>query len=249
VRWVQSPELAALQGVRHGFTARSGGVSQGALGTLNLAPRPGSTPAGVAENWARVTARLALPGAPVALVHQVHGCGVLDGDGAVSASQVVGEGDAVVVTRPGVVAAVRVADCVPVLIAGPGGVAAVHAGWRGTAAGVVAAAVSVLCERTGAAPGDLVAAVGPCISAQAYEVGDEVVQGISARVPPTVFVHPGQPRPHVDLKAANAWLLVQAGVERVDVLGHCTHGDAGFYSHRRDGPATGRQAGVIAWSP
>ncbi len=247
MRWVESPALAGLARIRHGFTARSGGVSEGALASLNLAPRPGEDPDHLAENWARVTARVGLPGASVALVHQVHGALVLDGDGAGAPDEVVGEGDAVVVTRPGVLAAVRIADCVPILIAAPGGVAAVHAGWRGTAEAIVQRAVAALCQRVGCGPGELVAAIGPCIAVDAYQVGPEVVAGIASVVPEQAFVQPRQPRPHVDLKAANAWLLDDCGVGRVDVLPHCTHGDSGFYSHRRDGPATGRQAGVIAW--
>jgi polyphenol oxidase len=249
VRWVQSPALATLHGVRHGFTARSGGDSQGGLASLNLAPGPGESPETLASNWSRVATRLGLVGAPVALLHQIHGNLVLDGDDATGADRVVGEGDAVVVTRPGVIAAVRVADCVPVLLAAPGGVAAIHAGWRGTAAAIVQSAVAVLCDRTGATPDQVTAAVGPCISVDAYEVGDEVVAGVGAVVPTDVFVQARQPRPHVDLKAANAWLLREAGVGRIDVLTHCTATDPGFYSYRRDRGITGRQAGVIAWSP
>ncbi len=249
MRWVQSPVLRALHGVRHGFTDRSGGVSQGALASLNLAPRPGELPQALSTNWSRVTTKLGLSGAPVALVHQVHGSVVLDGDHATRADRVVGEGDGVVVTAPGVVAAVRVADCVPVLLAAPGGVAAVHAGWRGTAEAIVQVAVTTLCERTGAGRDHVVAAIGPCISVEAYEVGPEVVAGLEAVVPPEIFLQPRDPRPHVDLKAANAWLLTQAGVREVDVLPDCTMRDSGFYSHRRDGGLTGRQAGVIAWSP
>jgi YfiH family protein len=179
---------------------------------------------------------------------QVHGHFVLDGDGAAEAQDVVGVGDAVVVTRRGIVAAVRTADCVPILLAGPGGVAAVHAGWRGTAAAIVGKSVAALCARTGARPEQLVAAIGPCIGVGAYEVGEEVVQGIAAVVPAEVFVKPGKPRPYVDLKAANAWLLKRSGVVQIDVLPHCTFTDLGFYSHRRDGSGTGRQVGVIAWS-
>ena len=137
------------------------------------------------------------------------------------------------------------ADCVPVLLASPRGVAAVHAGWRGTAAGIVQVAVEHLCSRTGCRPADVLAAVGPCISVEAYEVGEEVVSGISERVPPEVFVDRCRARPHVDLKAANRWLLEDAGVLEVDVLPHCTWGDRRFFSHRRDGELTGRQAAVI----
>jgi YfiH family protein len=183
--------------------------------------------------------------ASVAVVHQVHGDRVWaaqpDGDPLVAQA----DADAVYTQRPGELVAVRIADCVPILIAGPGVVAAVHAGWRGTAQGIVQRAVEQISKAARCEPMDLVAAIGPCIGPAAYEVGEEVVQSIAQRVDVARFVTRTGRRPHVDLRAANGALLEQAGVLAVDILPHCTHADKAFFSHRREGPSTGRMAAVI----
>lgn len=238
-----SSRLAERADVRHGFTTRHGGVSAGALSSLNLARRPGETDAALRENWGRATAAIGAAEANLALVNQVHDNRVLwvsDGAGPL---ETVGDADALVSTTPGLVVAVRVADCVPVLLAGPGGVAAVHAGWRGTVARIVPIAVQELCARAGCRPGDLTAAIGPCITLPAYEVGDEVLQRVGALGPGLI-----QGR-HVDLKAANALLLEECGVRDIDVLPGCTVADPALFSHRRDQGETGRQAALIAWCP
>ena len=151
--------------------------------------------------------------------------------------------------RPGVLLAVRTADCVPILLAGPGGVAAVHAGWRGTAQGILAKAVGVLGVQLGCEAREIRAAIGPSIGLDAYEVGLEVVEGIERLVPKDRFVKQKSGAIHVDLKAANRFQLEQAGVQAIDVLSDCTHQSPLFFSHRRDGPATGRMASVIGWFP
>jgi len=146
---------------------------------------------------------------------------------------------------------VRVADCVPVLLASGDGrvVSAVHAGWRGVAAGVVSEAVQAM-RRLGAS--DIVAAVGPCIGVNHFEVGQEVAEAFdSAGLRPCVR-RDGWPKPHIDLSSAVAWQLREAGVEssRIDRTDRCTfaHADE-FFSHRRDHGRTGRQAALIAVAP
>lgn len=244
--------LAATPGVVHGFSTREGGVSEGALASLNLARRPAERDEALAENWRRVVRSLhpALVPEAVAIVHQVHGARVLRVDHGRGPLEPMGEADALVTTVPGLVLAVRTADCVPVLLAAPGGVAAAHAGWRGTVAGVVPAAVRALCEATGAAPDEVVAAVGPHICAEAYEVGPEVVQGLRATgLADAVFLRPRPgARDHVDLGAAVEAQLRAAGVPRVDRVAGCTFTDARLFSHRRDA-AAGRQAGLVARCP
>ena len=173
----------------------------------------------------------------MAYASQVHGADVIEA----TAGGLAGEADALVARQRGLLIAVRVADCVPVLVAGPMGVAAIHAGWRGVAAGVVGAGVAAL-----GGSGPLVAAVGPCISGARYEVGPEVIEGIAAAgVPREVFVRPGPCRDHADLASAVAWQLRAAGVDEVDVLGACTLSDPALHSFRRDGDLSGRIAGVL----
>ncbi len=243
--------LLERRGVPGGFTCRVGGVSRGPLSTLNLARRPGESDADLAENWGRVAAALR-PGwraEQIALIEQVHGREVVRVGRPRGPFTPLGAGDALVTTRPGVVLAIRVADCVPVLLSAPGGVAAVHSGWRGTAAGVVAAAVERLVEETGAAASEMVAAIGPHISGAAYRVGEEVVQAlVAAGLTEARFCTRAEPdgAPHVDLGAAVAEQLERAGVGAIERAGGCTAQDPRFFSHRAEGAATGRQAAVIA---
>ena len=140
---------------------------------------------------------------------------------------------------PGVGVAVHVADCLPVVVAGPGGVAVLHAGWRGLAGGVLAEGVAAV-RRLGAG-GRLEAAIGPGAGGCCYEVGEEVHAAVAA--------DPGARHGRLlDLKAVARAQLEDAGVERVEDVGVCTLcAPAGrVFSHRRDGPQTGRQA-AIAW--
>lgn len=241
VELLRSPALSALTGVTHGFTGRSGGHSTGPLDSLNLARRPGETDDALTANWSAALAAAELTG-PVALVNQVHGAAVLTVTGGAGPLAVMGDADALVTLSPGVPLAIRIADCVPVLLAVAGptpGVAAVHAGWRGTAANIVQATVDVLCDATGATPEDIVAAIGPAIGPCCYEVSQEVADAIGD-------ARPGERgRPHVDLRAANARQLRARGVTTIDTVGPCTRCSAEHYSHRGDGALTGRQVGLI----
>lgn len=234
-------------GVRYGFTTREGGVGSGPRGTLSLARAAGYDDDLLVENWRRALRGLdpALEVETVAVVNQVHGAEVRvveDGAGPLAP---VGDADALVTTARGVVLAVRVADCVPLLLASPRGVAAVHAGWRGVAARIAVRALDVLLEETGDRADEVVAVVGPHIHQDAFEVGPEVVAGIAASgVAEALFAERRGDRFHVDLGAALDAQLRARGVPRIGRAGGCTTGPR-FYSWRADGPETGRQAGLI----
>ena len=172
-----------------------------------------------------------------ALVSQVHG------DCCLRANHhgLIGEADALITDKKGLVLAIRTADCVPVLVEADHEVVVIHAGWRGIANGIIEKTLSQV-------QGIRSAVVGPCISVEAYEVGQEVVDGIvGAGVPKDVFVHDRQPRPYVDLKAAARFQLQSARVPNIDVLPHCTFLDDRFHSYRRDGNRSGRLAGFIGF--
>ncbi|RMG06480.1 MAG: peptidoglycan editing factor PgeF [Planctomycetota bacterium] len=244
--------LDAHPRVVHGFTTRKGGIARDLPEGLDLARRPDRPAGTLRANWERAARAVALDlgSDDLALIDQVHGSDVLEVEAPTGPFATAGKADAVFTTRAGILLAVRTADCVPVLLAAPCGVAAVHSGWRGTAQDVVGAAVAALAAATGDAPEDFSAAIGPCISAEAYEVGEEVVEGIRASgLPEKVFLSRRGSRWHVDLSAAVSAQLRRAGVRSVDRLGVCTHGDARCFSHRRDGPQTGRQAALIALLP
>ena len=242
---VRSALLAAYP---HGFTSRSGGVSLGGLSSLNLALRENEEPERLCENWRRVVQKTEFSGSieDVAILNQVHGDCVLHVDKAAGVLQTVGEADAAVTTRRDIMLAVRTADCVPVLLASPGAVGVAHAGWRGVAAEVVPRAVEALCEASGDSPSEVKAVIGPHISQAAYEVGTEVVAGIAATGVPEVTFVQTQKKPHVCLASAVRYQLEQMGVALIESVRVCTFNDSNFFSHRRDGPSTGRLAGVIA---
>ena len=164
------------------------------------------------------------------------------------------EGDAIWTTSRGLPVAVRVADCVPILLWAPQthAVAAVHAGWRGTAEDILGATLSFARESLGVRPEETFAAIGPCISRDCFEVGTEVVH----RLMETGLTHAdlrlqvgARGKPHVDLRTANRALLVRAGVpeEQIEDVGGCTWSEPERYeSYRRDGATSGRMLAMIA---
>ena len=173
-----------------------------------------------------------------ALVSQVHGDRVLQA----SSAGLIGEADALCTQQKGLILAIRTADCVPVLVEAEKEVFAIHAGWRGIANGIITKTLANVV-------GLKAAVVGPCISVDAYEVGQEVVDGIiGSGIPKEVFVQERDPRPHVDIKAAAQYQLQQVGVPNIDVLTHCTFLDHRFHSYRRDASRSGRIAGFIGFA-
>lgn len=176
----------------------------------------------------------------VAWVEQVHGARVVE---TVEGGRA-GAADGVVTEREGLALSVVTADCVPVVLAGRGRVAAVHAGWRGIVAGVVAAAV----ERMGGGS-ELRAWMGPAVMACCYEVSREVAERlVAASGPGVVAGRSGRGRLLVDLQAAVGAQLEAAGVERglVEGVAECTSCDGKrLWSYRRDGEGTGRSVGFV----
>jgi len=182
---------------------------------------------------------------PLVLPRQVHGTRVVEADRAAPPP----EADGLSTTAPGLLVGVVTADCMPVLLLDERRrvASAVHAGWRGAAAGVLEAALRQLRERYGSEPTEVVAAIGPAIGGCCYEVGDEVRAAFQARTG-DVTRAAWNGRRHVDLRTAAAALLAADGVERVAVLGPCTACGRGYHSYRRDGAGTGRQLGFIGWA-
>jgi YfiH family protein len=236
VRWLE----AELPAARAAFSTRLGGVSEGPFESLNLGVLTDDETGAVAENRRRLAAALGFRAERIAIGRQVHGAelavhaapqepspfeqpgsaGLVEADGHVSAD-------------PSLAALVFVADCLPVAMAGPGGVTILHCGWRGLAEGIVARGAEAV-EATHAAIGP---GIGPCC----YEVGGEVLgafaglgEGIASER-------------MLDLPEVTRRLLRDAGVEGVESADLCTSCEGElFFSHRRDAGRTGRQAG-LAW--
>ena len=239
-------------GVVAAFSGRAGGLGGAPYDSLNLALHVGDEPRTVLANRRRVATVLGLAGMPWATVRQVHGAGVVQvtperlGQGPPEAKPQLAEADALVGAAPGVVLAVLVADCVPLLLVDPQArvVGAVHAGWRGLAAGVVEQGVAAL-ARAGADPAATVALVGPAIGGCCYQVGEEVRAAVAGRYPAAAATtRTGAPA--LDLAAGALQALGRAGVRQVRAAAECTrdHPERSF-SYRRD-PVTGRQAGLVA---
>lgn len=185
------------------------------------------------------------PPSDVWQARQVHGRRVLVIDGAVPRADVGAlDADGLAAAHPGLAVAVRSADCVPLLLAAPrlGAVAAVHAGWRGVVAGIAAEAIARL-EALGAAPGELLAALGPCIGPCCFEVGEEV----AAQFPLDVRRPRAGRKPTVDLRAALRLQLGAAGLRGTHISADapCTYCDPDrLPSYRREGAAAGR---ITSW--
>ena len=251
------------------FTDREGGVAPAPYASLTLA-RPAAPveqvagadwPAVVGENLHRVSSALAeaagLPEAPprLALMHQVHGSDVAVVDEAYATLDTPGPDelphvDALVTTRRDVALVVRVADCVPVLLADAdaGVVAAVHAGRAGVQADVVGAALDAMAD-LGADPGAgrMQGWIGPSICGACYEVPDDMADEVAAAAPAArTTTRAGTAG--LDLPAAVEQRLIDRGVRVAHRSPRCTLETPSLFSHRRDAAASGRAAGVI-WLP
>jgi len=238
-----APAWGSAGRVRVISTTRVGGLGRGAFSTLNLGARGRDDTATIDANRARLSAALGLDRDP-GWLRQVHGTTVVGLDGSLSAPP---EADAAWTATPGFACAVLTADCLPVAIVDPDGasVAVAHAGWRGLAAGILEATVDAL----PVSPERLRVWLGPAIGPDAFEVGPEVRDSMLAGDPAAApAFRPGRgDRWHADLYVLARRRLRRAGVGRIDGGGHCTfHESARFFSHRRDGPATGRMA-TLAW--
>jgi YfiH family protein len=243
---VLTPEWPAPPNVRAAFTLRSGGVSGPPFDTLNLGAHVGDDPQAVAQNRRLLDVALRLPVEP-AWMEQVHGIEVLDLDQPRSSVRTAGlaGADASFTRRQGRVCVVQVADCLPVLLSARDGsvVAAVHAGWRGLAAGVLEATVRDLAID----PGMLIAWLGPAIGPARFEVGDEVRRAFLAHdaAASSAFIANARGRWQCDLAALARARLAALGITAVFGGNWCTYTDAlRFFSYRRDGRC-GRMAALI----
>ncbi|HAZ60689.1 MAG TPA: peptidoglycan editing factor PgeF [Gammaproteobacteria bacterium] len=237
----------APPGVRGGTTRRGwpGGVSEGPWQRLNLAAHVGDDERAVASNRAALITALALPAPPTWLA-QVHGTRVLSLDGLDGLDGPAVSADGACTARADRVAVVLTADCLPVLLASEDGrwVAALHAGWRGLANGVLEAGV----RAWPGPPERLLAWLGPAIGPSCFEV-DAPVREAFRRADPAAEAAFTAGRPGhwlCDLYLLASQRLVAAGVTRVHGGGRCTASETGeFYSYRRDGTASGRMATLV----
>ncbi len=233
IRWLE----AELPEARAAFSTRLGGASSGPFESLNLGLLTADDRDRVIENRGRLCAALGVEPDRVVSGLQVHGAGISTHDGPQRPSPFAHPGspnpdvDGHVLADGGLVGLVYVADCLPIALAGAGGTAILHCGWRGLAAGIAGRGAAAVEARA--------AAIGPGIGPCCYQVGDEVLAEFEALGP---GIASGR---MLDLAEVARRLLAEAGVAEIEAAGLCTSCEKDlFFSHRRDGGVTGRQAGL-----
>ena len=240
--------------VPHCFTTRLGGVSSGALSSMNLGLRLADDPENVAENFRILSRELGFDPEDLVTPRQIHSDIVLKVTRADRGKHLIHgasrEGDALITNEPGVALVVFTADCTPILLHDPvtGAVGAVHAGWRGTASGIAAKAVRAMADSYGCDPKNIRAAIGPNIGLCCFETDGDVPAALRAALGPDTepFITQKGPKYHVDLKQVNALWLQRAGVTQIEISTHCTacRQDL-FWSHRKVGLNRGSQGAII----
>jgi len=249
---IEAPRLSELEGVRHGFFDRTGGVSGGIYTSLNVGLGSNDDRKAVVENRCRVAARLDIPPDRLLTLYQVHSADVVRVDTPEDARGV--KADAMVTTRPGLALGVLTADCAPILLADAeaGVIGAAHAGWCGAFRGVAEATVEAM-EQLGAARDAITAVVGPCIAQASYEVGPEFHERfVDDNADNAAYFTASKRAEHhmFDLPAYVLNRLGKAGVAGAVWLGRDTCSDPDrFFSYRRSvlrgEPDYGRQISAI----
>jgi len=250
---LRSTTLASLDGVRHGFFTRQGGVSGGIYGSLNCGLGSRDIPADVQENRRRVAEALGAGADRLLTVYQEHSAKAViaktpwDPEHAPKA-------DALVTATPGLALAVLTADCAPVLFYDGTArvIGAAHAGWRGALSGITDATLEAM-EGLGAKRERIVAVIGPAISQKAYEVGADYRDKFLAEEPDSAAFFmddESSGEPHFDLSGYVAERLTRAGIATLADLGLCTYCDeTRLFSYRRSQhhgePDYGRQISAI----
>lgn len=252
--FLTSPLLAS---VKHAFSTRKGGVSAAPWDTLNLAPGRGDAAEAVAENYRRFCAAVGVDGSRLVLSKQVHETAIRVCTAA-DAGKGLGQerdytADGLITNVPDLPLVVFSADCGIILLYDPENraIGAVHAGWRGCAAGILEKAVERMSQAYGTKPETLLAAVGPCIGPCCFETDGDVPEAMRAALGAEAepYLSYQAPKWHVDLAGLNRQWLLRAGLlpEHIDVSGLCTacRRDL-FWSHRKLGEARGAQVALIA---
>lgn len=248
-----SPLLAAVPGLRHAFFTREGGVSGGIYESLNAGIGSNDDPAHVAENRRRMAEQMGVAPAHFLSVHQTHSSDVVVASEPWP-SRSRPRADAIVTQCEGLAIGASAADCGPVLLADPNArvIGAAHAGWKGALTGIVESTVDAM-EKLGADRNGIIAAIGPLIRQQSYEVGGEFVERfIEADAENGVFFIPAARDGHAmfDLAGYIRMRLENAGVLMIDDIGVDTYSDQRFFSYRRSvhrkEPDYGRHVHTIA---
>lgn len=254
LEYLTVPQLTQA-GFIHAFSTRRGGVSQGALGSLNLGFSRGDEQENVQENYRILTDAIGVSMASLVLAAQTHTDHIrkvgADDRGEGITRKTFSDVDALMTDEPGVTLVTFHADCTPVFLADPvrRAVCLIHAGWRGTVQKIAAKAVAAMEKEYGSRPQDLLAAIGPSAGPCCYEVSEEVGQAIEAAGGGGCLRYKdGNSKPFADLWTANRHMLLAVGVQdaHITVAGECTCHEERYFSHRRQGGARGSLAAFLS---
>lgn len=256
LQYITFPKLTACGAVRHVFSTRKGGVSQGQFSSMNLSFRNGDARENVLQNYERLCGAVGIDTSHLVLTRQTHtkniavvtraDCGI--GYSRPEFSDI----DGLITNESGVALVTQFADCTPVLLCDPKKrvIANVHAGWRGTVQNIGGLAVEKMVSDFGCKREDIIAAIGPCIGPCCYEVDDPVYEAflplsvsLEKILTPTTAGHY-----QLDLREANRQLLLGAGVlaDNIDVADLCTCCNAEeLHSHRATAGKRGNLAAIL----
>jgi len=236
--------------VTHGIFTRAGGVSSAPYAGLNVGGTVGDSVANVRANHALMYAALQVSGESAVTTWQVHGADVVAAHAPLAHRKWHARADGIITDRRGLPLVMRFADCVPLLYYDPvrQAIGLAHAGWRGTAVGVASAVIRAMQASYGSQPKDVQVVIGPSISQEHFQVGEEVVVAFEQRFGKAAGLvrRDLNGRAYVDLWQANALELMSAGVREIHVMGLCTFARSDlFFSHRAHHGRTGRFLSLI----
>ncbi len=248
------PQWGKYEGLLHGFMGRRGGRSIGPYAGLNMSYRVSDDPKVVSQNVCDMKLAVGIHEGRIVTMCQVHGDNIVEVKD--KKLKEAGEADGMMTATADVYLGVLTADCVPLLFVAPKQklVAAVHAGWRGTLAGIAEKAVKLFNSRYGVEANELEVALGPSIGACCYEVKDDVAGPLLKRWGDIakLSIQTGNGEMYLDLRQLNHDVLAQAGIpaENIFQVGPCTGcSPSDFFSYRRERSETGRQISFIGWLP
>jgi polyphenol oxidase len=250
--WLKVPQWQTDKTLLHGFIGRHGGKSLGAYAGLNVSYRVGDDPKIVSQNVCDLKLAVGIHDGRIITMNQVHGDRLIEVKDA--RLKEAGEGDGMVTREKNAYLAILTADCVPMLFLAREQklVAVVHAGWRGTLAGIAGKTVKLFLEAYGVLPSELEVALGPSIEACCYQIGRDVAQPLIEHWGELAnsSITTRNSKTYLDLRNLNQALLHRSGIPQSQIfrIGPCTSCAADeFFSYRREKKETGRQISFIGW--
>jgi YfiH family protein len=252
ITWLKVPQWQRYKGLLHGFMGRRGGKSVGPYAALNVSYRVGDDAKVVSQNVCDMKLAVGIHDGRIVTMKQVHGDDIVEVEN--KNLKEAGAADGMFTAQRDLYLGVLTADCVPILFVVPAHklAAAVHAGWRGTLAGIAAKTIQLFKEKYHVPPNDIEAALGPSIGSCCYEVKEDVTGPLLASWGKLAEASTGKrdAKTFLDLRRLNCGVLEQAGVPTSQIfqIGPCTSCAAQeFFSYRRERKETGRQMSFIGW--